>query len=78
MKHRNQLTGKTKALDKAHKKMKNLGIERFVFIPLLGLDHLAPTKKLRRFYEWKLFVIFRPTLNTCGQQGVHDTIKIID
>lgn len=58
--------------------MKNLGMERFAFIPVLALDHLNPSKKTRRWFEWKMFVIFRPILNTCGQQGIYDTIKTID
>lgn len=78
LKHRHQLAEcKNRGLDRCHRAMMNQGFEKFVFIPLLDLDSHPHSKKDLRFYEWKAFLLFRPTLNTTGQQGSFDFVKMI-
>ena len=68
-----------RGLDRAHRIMKKLGFGRFLFGGFADLDRVfpEPTTKQMRVFEYKGFVLVRPTMNTQDQQGYLQVKKIV-
>ncbi len=75
-KHRDQLQNKT-PLDYCHSEMQKLGFGLFLLVVVVSLLGYAATKKERRYYEFKLFMLLRPTLNSQDQVGTFNNFQMI-
>ena len=75
-KHRDQLQSR-RPLDYCHSEMQKLGFGLFLFVVVISLLGYATTKKERRYYEFKLFMLLRPTLNSQDQVGTFNNFQMI-
>ena len=53
------------------------GFGLFLFIVVASLLGLARTKKERRYYEVKLFLLLMPSLNSQDQMGAFDNFQVV-
>ena len=68
----------TRGLDLFHSTRAKYGFARAVFTGLIGLDHLAPTRGMRRGAEYLSFVLRDPNLNTQHQLASPNITVVID
>ena len=78
LKHRDQCSANRKRnVDQAHGEMNKIGFPRWLFLPVADLDGKADTTRDMRFFEFKGFLVFEPTMNQVDQQGDYTALKVL-
>ena len=78
MKHRDELLEtRPRGLDRCHSRMLQIGFCKYLFVGMTTLDHLDPSKKMMRMFEFKTFILFEPTENTVDQHNDYRELRLV-